>query len=264
VGVTSPMDSNKVQASLRQIGKIYNRILDDESRSIVIPSAIESVKVTREKYDYAKRNETRGVVPTSWGYTIDHSKPLRFVRSQTRDLELSVDVYCDIQWKDGDIPIKQDIKVRIWSEHGGTIFRPEMDSERIEEQVTDANRKYPGRVVSRFHFDRVFRETVGGTSFEPAPEYHFQVGGVPQAYELCWHPDKVNIPRLMHHPMELFLTCQMVAANFFWNEYEEIRKKGEWLRELIQYQKLLLAPHYRKCVDLLERNQPLLDNLLVS
>jgi len=45
--------------------------------------------------------------------------------------------------------------------------------------------------------------------------------------------------------MELFLTFQMVAANFFWNEYEQIRRKREWLQELIQYQKLLLVPHYR-------------------
>lgn len=258
------MDANKVQASLRQIGKIYSKIIDDESKSIVIPSAIESIKVTREHYDYAKRNETRGLVPTSWGYTIDHSKPLRFVRSSTRDLDLQVDVYCDIQWKEDDIPVKQDIKVRIWSEHGDTIYRPEMDSRRIEEQLTDVDRRYPGRVVSRFHFDKVYRETTAGASFEPSPEYHFQIGGVAHEYELCWHPDKVNLPRLMHQPMELFLTCQMIAANFFWNDYEEIRKKREWMQEIIQYQKLLLIPHYRRCVELLDGNQSLLDNLLVS
>src|SRR5438874_437984 len=116
------MDPNKVQASLRQIGKIYSKILEDESRSVVIPSAIESVKVTRENYEREKRNEPRGILPTSWGYTIDHSKPLRFIRSQTRDLDFHVDIYCDIQWKDDDVPIKQDIKVRIWSEHSAIIF----------------------------------------------------------------------------------------------------------------------------------------------
>lgn len=258
------MDPNKVQSSLRQIAKIYSKILDEESKSIVIPSAIESVKVTRENYEREKRNEPRGIVPTSWGYTIDHSKPLRFIRSQTRDLDFQVDIYCDIKWKGDDIPIKQDIKVRIWSKHRTTIFRPEMDSQRIEEQLDDVNRRYPGRVVSRFHFDKVYREASAGATFEPAPEYHLQIGGVPHDYELCWHPDKVNIPRLMHQPMELFLTCQMVAANFFWNEYQEIRKKGEWRQELLQYQKMLLVPHYQKCLDLLNRNQPLLDNLLVS
>lgn len=259
------MDPNKVQASLRQIGKIYSRILDDDSTSIVIPSAIASVRATREQYDYEKHNEPRGIEPTSWGYTIDHNKPLRFIRSEVRELEFQVDIYCDIQWKDDDAPIKQDIKVRIWSEHNATIYRPEIDSQQIEEQLTDTTRKYPGRVVSRFHLDRVYREgNAAGTTFEAAPEYHLQIGGVPHGYELCWHPDKVNVPRLMHQPMELFLTCQMVAANFYWKEYEEIRKKGEWKRELIQYQKLLLVPHYRKCAELLARDQPLLDGLLVS
>jgi hypothetical protein len=258
------MDPNKVQASLRHIGKIYSRILDEESKSIVIPSAIESVKVTREKYEHEKRNEPRGIKPTSWGYAIDHIKPLRFIRSQTRDLDLQVDVYCDIQWKDDDIPVKQDIKVRIWSEHNATIFRPEMDSQQIEEELTNANRTHPGRVVLRFHLDKVYRESTAGTIHEPSPEYHLQIGGVPQPYELCWHPDKVNIPRLLHQPMELFLTCQLIAANFFWGEYEEIRKRGEWKRELIQYQKMLLIPHYQKCIELLNQNQPLLDSLLMS
>lgn len=258
------MDPNRVKSSLQQIRKIYGRILDDESTSIVIPSAVESVKLSREYYDYAKRNETRGIVPTSWGYTIDHSQPLRFIRSHTRDLDFQVDIYCDVQWKDDDIPVKQDIKVRIWSEHSDTIFRPEMDSQQIEDQLTDTNRQYRGRVVSRFHFDKVYRETAPGAKFEPAPEFHLQIGGVSHAYELCWHPDKVNVPRLLHQPMELFLTCQMVVANFFWDEYEEIRTKREWMQELLQYQNLLLVPHYRKCVELLEGNKSLLDNLLMG
>lgn len=180
-----------------------------------------------------------------------------------RDLELHVDIYCDVQWKDDGIPVKQDIKVRIWSEHNATVFRPGMDSQEIEDHLTDANRAYPGRVISRFHLDRVYRETSGSTTtFEAAPEYHLQVGGISQDYELCWHPDKVNLPRLMYQPMELFLTCQMVAANFYWEDYEEIRKKAEWKYELIQYQKLLLLPHYRHYVDVLDRNEPLLDSLL--
>ncbi len=125
------MDSKKVRASLRQIGKIYSGILDDESRSIVIPSAEQTVVVSREKYDHDKRNAPRGIVPTSWGYSIDHNQPLRFVRSIARSLRFQVDVYCDIRWKDDDIPVKQDIKVRIWSEHNDLIFRPELDSERL-------------------------------------------------------------------------------------------------------------------------------------
>ncbi|MCU1264510.1 MAG: hypothetical protein JWM21_828 [Acidobacteria bacterium] len=247
------MDPDKVRASLRQIGKIYSRVLDEESKSIVIPTADQSVLVSRKKYDYEKQNAPRGITPTSWGYSIDHNKPLRFIPSDARDLQFVVDIYCDIQWKDDDIPVKQDIKVRIWSEHGDTIFRPAMDSQQIEEQLTDATRRYPGRVVSRFHFDRVNRAGAIGSAFEASPEYHLQLGGISHDYELCWHPDKVNIPRLMFQPMELFLTCQLVTANFFWKDYEEIKKKSEWKQELVQYQKLLLMPHYRRYVECLVR-----------
>ncbi len=258
------MDPSRVQASLRQIGKIYSKILDDDSRSIVIPSAEQSIEVSRRQYDYEKRNVSRGIKPTSWGYSIDHSQPLSFIRSNARDLLFKIDIYCDIQWQDDDVPIKQDIKIRIWSEHSDTIFRPAFDSVQIEEGLTDATRRYPGRVVSRFHFDKVNRQGGSGSGFEPAPEYHLQLGGISHSYELCWHPDKVNLPRLMFQPMELFLTCQLVAANFFWNEYEEIKKKSEWKQELIQYQEMLLLPHYRKYVACLDRRESLLDSLIVN
>jgi hypothetical protein len=258
------MDPSKVQASLRQIAKIYSKILDDESRSIVIPSAEQSVQTSRDKYDREKRNASRGIIPTTWGYSIDHSQPLRFVKSEVRHLDFKIDVYCDIQWKDEDVPVKQDIKIRVWSEHSDTIFRPAFDSPQIEEGLTDVTRRYPGRVVSRFHFDKVNREGSAASGFEPAPEYHLQLGGIAQSYELCWHPDKVNLPRLMFQPMELFLTCQLVAANFFWSEYVEIKKKSEWKQELIQYQDILLAPHYRRYVACLDRRDSLLDSLIVN
>jgi hypothetical protein len=258
------MNPSKVQASLRQIGKIYSKILDDESRSIVIPSAEQSVQASRVKYDHDNRNVSRGIIPTTWGYSIDHSQPLRFTKSEVRGLDFKIDVYCDIQWKDQDVPVKQDIKVRIWSEHSDTIFRPAFDSAQIEEGLTDSTRKYLGRVVSRFHFDKVRREGHAASGFEPAPEYHLQLGGISHAYELCWHPDKVNVPRLMFQPMELFLTCQLVAANFFWAEYEEIKKKSEWKQELIQYQDMLLVPHYRNYVACLDRHDSLLDSLIVN
>ncbi|HEU0143285.1 MAG TPA: hypothetical protein VFQ47_00735, partial [Nitrososphaera sp.] len=169
------MDQKIVKASLSQIRKIYSKILDNDSKSIVIPNAIERVEVTRVKYDEDKRNESRGIKPTFWGYTIDHTQPLRFIPSKVRDIKLQVDVYCEILWKDDDIPVKQDIKVRIWSKHNATIFREEMDSTAILEQLTEAGRQHPGRVVSRFHFDRVYREPGAGAVFDASPEYHFQV-----------------------------------------------------------------------------------------
>jgi hypothetical protein len=86
----------------------------------------------------------------------------------------------------------------------------------------------------------------------------------PEDYELCWHPKKVNVPRLNYQPMELFLTCQMIASNFFWKEYLEIREKSEWREEVIYYQERLLRGYYKKCLDAIENKEPLLDKLWVS
>lgn len=258
------MDPELVKTSLRLISKVYGDILL-ETHEYIIPAAVEKVGITKENYDWAKRNQTRpGVQPTSWGYTIDHSQPLRFKSKKVpNSIELQVDVYCDIQWKDDDIPIKQDIKVRIWSEHSDTIFNTQRDSEVILEHLTNKNIPYAprlqqaSRVVSRIHFDKADSNPKSG----PKPEYHLQFGGIPESYELCWHPEKVNVPRLEYQPVDLFLICQIIAANFFSNEYLEIRKKFEWRQQVLFCQNWLLHGYYRKCLDAIEGNEILLDKL---
>lgn len=253
------MDFRRVQSSLRLIGKVYSKILDEVSQAIVLPLAEEHVKITKERYEYAKRNQTRGFTPEPWGYTIEHTQPLRFVPSKILGgIELQADVYCDVRWEDDDRPIKQDIKVRVWCDHDETIFDQNRDSQGIYEQLIDPARTHSGRVVSRFHFDKANPDQKQG------PDYHLQFGGKPEDYELCWHPKVVNIPRLEYPPMELFLTCQMIAANFFWKEYLEIREKREWREELILYQDMLLLSHYQRCLDAIKNHEPLLDSLWVS
>lgn len=248
-----------MQTSLRLIGKVYNKILDETSLAIVLPSAEANVRTMKEQYDYAKRNQSRGFTPESWGYTIEHTQPLRFVPSKIlRGVELQIDVYCDVRWEDDDRPVKQDIKVRIWSQHDETIFDPHRDSTEIFDRLADPERMHQGRVISRFHFDKANPDQKKG------PEYHLQFGGKSEDYELCWHPKSVDIPRLEYHPMELFLTCQVIAANFFWKEYLEIREKREWREELILYQNLLLLNHYEKCLNVIKNHELLLDSLWIS
>ncbi len=253
------MDPERVKTSLEQIRKVYRGILDDVTLAIVLPNAIASVDATRQRYDHAVRNRTRGFTPEPWGYTIPHDQPLRFIPSQPPNgVEVQVDIYCDVRWMDADIPDKQDIKVRIWSNHHETAFDASRDAPQIFEQLTDPARIYHGRVISRFHFDKADPDQKQG------PEYHLQFGGKPEEYELCWHPKRVNVPRLEYHPIELFLACQMVAANFFWDEYLVIREKREWREELILYQDLLLKGHYNNCLTLIKNHKPLLDGLWVS
>lgn len=255
------MDSERVKTSLEQIRKLYRRILDDTANAIVIPHALESVNITKQKYDYAVRNQARGCcTPEPWGYTITHDQPLRFKPTKIPNgITLQIDVYCDIRWKnDDDRPVRQDIKVRIWSRQDNIIFDSNRDASIIEEELTNPERIHPGRVVSRFHFDRAdFGQNTG-------PKYHLQFGGIAEDYELCWYPKKVNVPRFEYKPMELFLTCQMIAANFFREEYLEIREKREWRQELILYQDTLLKEHYKDCLSAIEEKESLLDNLWVT
>ncbi len=222
------MNADRVKTSLKQIGKVYKEILDHTTSQNVLSNAMVRVESTKARYDHAIRNQTRGFTPEPWGYTINHEEPLRFKPTKIpHGVELQVDVYCDIRWiNEDDKPVRQDIKVRIWSQHEDTIFNSERDSEKIFDQLFDSQRIYPGRVISRFHFDKANPSQIG-------PEYHLQFGGIPEDYELCWHPKKVNVPRLAYQPTELFLTCQMIAANFFWDEYLEIREKLEWKSELV-------------------------------
>lgn len=255
------MNAERVSTSLSQIRKVYRVILDDSANS-VIPKAIAGLTASKQRYDEANQGSSPESKERTWGYTIDHDEPLRFKMSPVRDVELSVDVYCNIRWTDKDIPISQDIKVRIWSTHDDTIFSEDRDAQDICEQLTDPKRDRRGRVVSRFHFDRVNSDQ--GTTLEYHPEYHLQFGGKPEEYELCWHPKKVNIPRLSFPPMELFLTCQMIAANFFWEDYLDIRERSEYRAELKMYQNLLFSSYYKDCLQAVRDNESVLDKLGTS
>jgi len=253
------MDANRVRQSLDLIGKVYRPILDD-SYSFVIPKAKAEVEASRNEYEKAIRNQTRGYVPEPWGYSIDHEYPLRFqIRSVPNSVDMQVDIYCDIRWAESDIPVVQDIKMRIWSNHDETIFNPSRDAEAILDELSRKDRAYPGRVVSRLHFDRTTRnENMAGNP----PEYHVQYGGISKPYELCWHPEKVNVPRLHHPPLELFLVCQIVAANFFPNVYrDQIRGRAEWQQELFFYQNRILRGYYEKCLNAINDKNSLFDVL---
>ena len=256
------MDEKRVMNSLRLIGMVYKPVLDDSSQ-YVIPQAIEMIRVTKDQYDWAIRNRSRGFQPEPWGYTIQHDNPIRFTSVEVpNSVEMQVDVYCNVRWAEQDIPVVQDIKVRVWSKHNETIFDAERDSQNILDELTRADRIHHGRVVSRLHFDKANLNPNTRSAYQP--EYHVQFGGTSETYELCWHPKKVNVPRLNHQPLELFLVCQIIAANFFPEIYrDQIREKAEWRQELIHYQNLILRGYYEKCLNVIDARDSLLDALCV-
>jgi len=256
------MDPNRVKTSIGSISKTYGKILDDSAK-VLIPSVIEGIDTSKEEYDKAKRNQARlGKHPNPWGIIIYDSQPLRFKSVNVpNSVHLQVDIYCEIRWAEDDIPVQQDIKVRVWCLHQDTIFREDFDSSRILSEFEDETRPYSprphkkSRVVSRFHFDKANPNQIG-------PQYHIQLGGISHAYEICWHPEKVNVPRIEYQPMDLFLTCQMIAANFFHNEYLEIRKKSEWIAQVKWCQNIFLREHYCQCLRALDKPQTSLLDVL--
>jgi hypothetical protein len=255
------MDPKLIKTSLSLIREVYSDILD-ASYKIIIPAAIESVDTTKDVYDQAKRDQYRlKREPTPWGYTIYHNQPLRFRPVDVpNSIQLQVDVYGDVRWADDDMPVRQEIKVRIWCLHDNTTFREDYDSEEIFYELEDETKPYyprpqkRSRVVSRFHFDRANPKQRG-------PQHHLQFGGIPESYELCWHPEKVNLPRLEYQPMDLFLTCHMIAANFFNQEYIEIRKRREWRQQTLLCQNWFVKEYYRQCFETVNNKQILLDRL---
>lgn len=253
------MDSKRIKTSLNHIKKIYGKILDSSCQN-VIAAAAAMVDETKERYDQAVKSKSRGMSPEPWGYTIYHDQPLIFKKSKIPNgLELQVDVYCDIRWGEDDLPVQQDLKVRVWSHDVKTIFDENRDAAGMENLIEGNKRNgYPGRVVSRFHLDK---SNPGQTT---GPVYHLQFGGAPEEYELCWHPKKVNVPRLEYHPVELCLTCQMIAMNFFANEYSQLKEKSELRQEILQYQDIMLKSYYNRCLKSINDKELLLESLWSS
>ena len=250
------MNSGIVVKTLRSIqsacGKGNSRILDD-TNMWVLDEAISTVEYTAKEFERDPDNNP------DWGYEIPEKSPLRFKQSKLSN-GVTVDVYCRLRWSDRTgVPSKQDIKILIWSQDDKIIFRPEFDSICVYEKLTDRKRKQPGRVISRFHFDRA--DLSQGKSNEYHPKFHMQIGGKPSDDELSWHPKSFDLPRIPCHPMELLLTCQLVAINFFPEEYERIRRERHWIGQLREIQQSIMQDYYDKCAHAIGEGSSLLDLL---
>lgn len=250
------MNSDKVKQALQCIRDVYGkgnlRILDDSTKW-VLDEAIDTAEYTWEKFDKAPHNHPE------WGYEIPERSPLRFVPSEELN-GVVVDIYCNLRWSGGTgVPSKQEIKMLIWSEEERITFRRHLDSICVEEKLTDPSRKQPGRVISRFHFDRA--DVSPNRSKQYHPKFHMQIGSNSDCDELYWHPKGFDLPRIPYHPMDLLLTCQLVAITFFPKKYREIRQEGHWIGRLRDMQRRILKEHYDECAQAIYEGSSLLDLL---
>jgi len=250
------MNIRRVKAGLLQLKRSFRRILEDGAGD-VIDWAIAELENSKVEFEARKKwTHDPRLIPQPWGYRIHPDRPLRFKSSASiRGLEPQVDLYCTVLWEEeGALPVQQEIHLRVWSENSDYIYRDEWDAQEVCDSLTDPSRQFEGRVMLRCHFDLANPKQQG-------PKYHLQFGGKAEEYELWWFPKVVDLPRLVYPPMDLILACQLVAANFFWEEYTEFRETPEWMGTLLFSQKHLLQDYYEGCFKTINEKRPLLDYL---
>lgn len=247
------MHPTTLQKMFRRVEKDLGHLFADEAAGVID----ETRYLMMASYKRYQEGQSR-----TWGYTIHSERPIKFRQSQRPVQDNQVDLYCNVQWTDDDLPVEQDIKIRVWGLHQSLMFRDDLDAVRVQEELTNPDRKHKGRVISRYHFDRVNRHDSGEVSEEYHPTFHLQIGGKSLHDELCWHPQTFDIPRIPHHPMDFFLVCQLIAINFFPSDYHQIRENAEWIEQVSSTQRTLLEQYYRKCLECIKAGDSLLDMLV--
>lgn len=251
------MKKETVLKSLNAIDKTYEQIL---STKHVLAQARAQVMASHQLYESFKGRTDVSEDKKRWGYVISPTSPLVFVPSSVRDMKMNADIYCKLYWGEGDLPVEQDIKIRVWTTHEGTMFREEWDAAGVKNQLEDLQKSYPfrGRMIARWHFDRA-TAGAGASGVECHPTFHLQYGGAGvaanQGIELSWHPEKINIPRVPCAPMDLTLACQLVAANFHYSNYVNDKGKPEWLRGIKPMEEALLAAYYTECLSTVQNQR---------
>jgi hypothetical protein len=241
-----------VENGLKAVKNHLANILEGSSSS-VLDQAIAQVHPAAETWRKGQTNwRRRGV---AWGYSISRDQPLEFQVCKVRGYDTFVDLSCAFKWpKDPDAgPLEQNVVLRVWTLEKRLYFRQEWDAEQIQTMVDGLGR----RVMLRLHFDLA-------NPGQPGPKYHIQVGGNPAGNELCWFPPSVDLPRIPHPPTDLVLACEMIASNFFPEQYRRIRTDLIWRGAIRDTQRSVLQEYFQRCHETVAReqhDQSLLDHL---
>jgi len=98
--------------------------------------------------------------------------------------------------------------------------------------------------LSRWHVD--WANSTNGVS-QSGPLVHLQYGGHRPGHRDTDHPLKV--PRWCHPPMDILLLCELVAANFYEDKWEELREDQNWCKAIATGQKLCYSAYLRKMLE---------------
>jgi hypothetical protein len=246
------MNPADVEVGLRTIKDSLASILAS-SYSRVLEDAMAQVRPAAELWRKGSKNwRKKG---KAWGYQISRDQPLEFQVCVVRDYETMVDLSCALTWpKDPDAePLEQNVTLRVWALDRRVSFRRDWDAPQIEDMLEGLGK----RVMLRVHFDLA-------NSTQPGPKYHIQVGGIQGQNELCWFHPSLNLPRIAHPPTDLVLICEMIASNFFPEQYRTIRTDPIWRGAVRDTQRSVLQEYFHRCHEAVvsdQHDQSLLDQL---
>lgn len=250
------MNSRNIIRALETINKSLHAVLEEESAEGVIRSAIQELQDSKATYDkYQRRKELRHKPTGDWGYSI-LQPALRFKIATYKGYKLRPDISCNLRWqKEGALPTTQELVLRIWSADEGIMYREQYDSELIGELVTAQDNPLKERVILRCHFDLANPNQDG-------PLYHLQIGGNAREQEHCWYPKEFDLPRLVYHPLDTLLLCQLVVTNFFPTDYQDIRRDLNWRWAVKSLERYMLSEYYAQCLAAINsKKNNLIDHL---
>ena len=246
------MNPEDVESGLRAIRTSLDRILAGSCLG-VIDEAIAQVGPATKLWKSGFRRWQKHAAP--WGYRISRERPLEFQACDIRGHRSVVDLACALRWSSDTTPepIEQNIALRVWSLDKRICFRREFDAEHIENILAGLGK----RVMLRLHFDLA-------NSGQQGPKYHIQIGGVEAPSEYCWLHPSVNLPRIAHPPSDIVLICEMIACNFFPDQYRAIRTDPIWQGVVRDIQRSVLQEYFHQCYEAViskQQHQSLLDRL---
>jgi hypothetical protein len=237
------MTGDSVLTQLNVIDRQFSRLLDPASRH-VLADAQAQVRASLAEH----RARVRRPNPPRWGYEIGFASPLAFVPAEVRRARYQVDVITRAFWQAEDAPpIEQKLAVRVWGLDPSMIFREQWDSTQVGEKALGVGR----RVMMRYHFDVA-------SPGQDGPEFHLQAGGNAADEELCWLPEAISVPRIAHHPMDLVLVCELVAANFFGEAGRRTASDPTIRGAVARSQSEYVMPYLERCRAAVDRGASML------
>ncbi|BDY16026.1 hypothetical protein Sulfitobl28_19960 [Sulfitobacter pontiacus] len=158
-----------------------------------------------------------------WGYEVDRGLPIKFI--ETSDANSN--------------PVAPSIvaeMVNVDQSEGKTMAFSALCA------AIEFDHIYDDRPSPRWHLDLANQKTDG--SWQSGPMTHLQYGGhLHQNRDLdCF----LKVPRWCHPPMEVGLLCEIVAANFFEEQWLQLREMPSWNDSICKLQKLCLTDYAQK------------------